>query len=60
MHDTKRETFKHILENPILLDFTGCRSLEEIHLILKEKFGFPEYYGKNWDALWDCMQGLFF
>ena len=22
-------------------------------------FGFPEYYGKNFDALWDCLDGLF-
>ncbi|MGI5898891.1 MAG: barstar family protein [Christensenellales bacterium] len=29
------------------------------HSILKEKFGFPEYYGKNWDVLWDCLDGLF-
>ncbi len=29
-------------------------------MILKEKFGLPEYYGENRDALWDCMQGLFY
>ncbi len=55
----KQNAFKPIKENPIILDFTGCRYLGEIHLELKEKFGFPEYYGENWDALWDCMQGLF-
>ena len=53
-------TFKPIKENPIVLDFTGCRHLGEVHLILKTKFGLPEYYGENWDALWDCLDGLFY
>ena len=40
----------------ITLDFTGCRYLGEIHQRLKEGFGFPEYYGENLDALWDCLE----
>ncbi len=56
----RRNAFKPIKENPIILDFTGCKYLGEIHLILKTKFGLPEYYGENWDALWDCMDGLFY
>ncbi len=56
----KRNAFKPIKENPIILDFTCCNTLGEIHLILKTKFGLPEYYGENWDALWDCMDGLFY
>ena len=54
----RRNAFKPIIENPIILDFTGCKYLGEIHLILKTKFGLPEYYGENWDALWDCMRYL--
>ena len=55
-----RNAFKPIKENPIILDFTGCKYLGEIHRILKIKFGLPEFYGENWDALWDCMHGLFY
>ena len=54
----KKCAFKPINENPIILDFTGCSHLGEIHLILKTKFGLPEYYGENWDALWDCLSYL--
>ena len=39
----------------IVLDFTGCKHLFSIHTILKDSFGFPEWYGKNLDALWDCL-----
>ena len=54
----KKNAFKQIKENPIILDFTGCKYLGEIHLVLKTKFGLPEYYGENWDALWDCLRYL--
>ncbi len=50
-----RNAYKIIKENPIMLDFTGCKYLGEIHSILKTKFGLPEYYGENLDALWDCL-----
>ncbi len=39
----------------ITLDFTGCRYLGEIHKILKRQFRFPECYGENLSALWDCL-----
>ena len=50
---------KEISENPIKLDFTNCRYLGEIHKILKQKFGFHDFYGENWDALRDLMIDVF-
>ena len=39
--------FKEITENPIILDFSKCKYLGEIHLMLKEKFGLPNITGKT-------------
>lgn len=54
-----RCAFRPIAENSIVLDLTECRYLGEVHRLLKEAFGLPEYYGENWAALWDCLSGLF-
>ena len=43
----------------IALDLTGAQSVREVHGRLKEAFGFPTYYGRNWDALSDCLAERF-
>lgn len=58
-HDESYYAFKPV-PNPIILDFRGCRYLGEVHQLLKKRFGFPEYYGENWSALWDCLDSLFY
>jgi ribonuclease inhibitor len=40
------------------IQFVGVTSPEQLHLILKEKLGFPSFYGCNWDASWDSITGL--
>ncbi len=57
--DGRYYAFKPITENPLVLDFSRCRTWYELHALLKERFGLPEYYGQNWDALWDCLDDLF-
>ena len=37
------------------LDLTGCKYLGELHKRIKEALDFPDYYGENWDAFWDCI-----
>ena len=39
----------------INLDFRNVKYFMEIHKVLKQTFGFPEYYGENLSALWDCL-----
>jgi ribonuclease inhibitor len=38
------------------VDLTLAKSSEQLHELLEEAFGFPSYYGRNWDAFWDCIQ----
>ncbi len=51
---------KKLTNGTIVLDFKNCKTLGEIHLLLKEKFGFHDFYGENWDALWDLLCDAFF
>lgn len=41
--------------NYITLDFAGIKTLWELHEYFKTVFQLPEYYGRNMDALWDCL-----
>ncbi|MDO4418992.1 MAG: barstar family protein [Ruminococcus sp.] len=47
---------KDILE--VTLNFSDCDYLGEVHKIIKEQLNFPEWYGCNLDALWDCLTGI--
>lgn len=46
-------------EIKIILDFTNMKYPAQLHKELKMKFEFPDYYGENWDALWDCLDGWY-
>lgn len=39
----------------ITLDFEGIKTLWELHEYFKAAFQLPDYYGRNMDALWDCL-----
>ena len=31
----------------------------EIHPIIQKALDFPDYYGCNWDAFWDCLTDMY-
>ena len=39
----------------IILDTTSCSTIDQLHECLRRELGFPEHYGRNLDALWDCV-----
>ena len=40
------------------LDFTNVTHFLEVHYIIKTSLDFPDYYGCNWDAFWDCLTDM--
>ncbi|MFE0013961.1 barstar family protein [Mesorhizobium sp. NPDC059054] len=35
-----------------------CSEITDLHGLFAETFGFPDFYGHNWDAWIDCMSHL--
>lgn len=51
------KTFISMTFKTISIDCSGM-SKEGLHLAMKELLGFPEFYGMNWDALYDCLSSM--
>ncbi|MCG7378591.1 barstar family protein [Paenibacillus sp. ACRSA] len=43
--------------NIIQIDGEQLLARDELHAILQEKLELGEHYGRNLDALWDCLTG---
>ncbi len=41
-----------------ILDFRGIKNDDEMHERIKRELDFPDYYGCNLDALWDCLRDM--
>ena len=42
-----------------IIDFSRVNYYLEMHQIIKEALDFPDYYGCNWDAFWDCLTDMY-
>ena len=42
----------------ITIQLDEIKSENDLQIILMKKLGFPDFYGKNWDAFWDAITGL--
>lgn len=41
--------------NKIYIDASRLTNRDDMHEYMKEVFEFPEYFGRNLDALYDCL-----
>lgn len=42
----------------VSVDVGQVQSKDELHRLLSRELGFPDFYGRNWDAFWDAITGL--
>ncbi len=50
----------HLAEDPVVLKLDDCADWAALHDRIRKTFGFPAYYGRNWDAMWDCLRDVYF
>ena len=41
------------------IDLRNISRWREMHLLFKDVLDFPDYYGCNWSALWDCLTDMY-
>jgi ribonuclease inhibitor len=40
------------------INLDSARTTDQLHDLLRDRLGFPGWYGKNWDAFLDSISGL--
>ena len=40
------------------LDFRSVTDYMDVHRVIKRELDFPDYYGCNWSAFWDCLTDM--
>ena len=46
-------------ERKYIVDFTDVNYYLEMHAVIMCSLKFPDYYGCNWDAFWDCLTDMY-
>ncbi len=46
------------LGSRVLIDFYQVKTIDDFYDQLSDKFGFPDFFGRNGDALIDCLFSL--
>lgn len=41
------------------IDFTNVKYYLEMHAVIRTALEFPDYYGCNWSAFWDCLTDMY-
>ena len=42
-----------------IVDFSKVNYYLEMHAVIEKSLDFPDYYGCNWDAFWDCLTDMY-
>ena len=48
--------YKH--KDKYTIDFTKVEYYLEMHFSIRDALDWPDYYGCNWDAFWDCLTDM--
>ena len=47
-----------IKRNVVIVDSSKIKNKHDIFNLFSKKLSFPNYFGNNWDAFWDCITDL--
>ena len=40
------------------IDFRNVKYYLEMHFVIRQSLDWPDYYGCNWSAFWDCLTDM--